>query len=108
MDTRDKIVPLDQVVAAPVLWVRGFFDPLLAEHARRLAALARPGQRLAVLIADPPRPLLPAAARAELVAALESVDYVVLENGAASVAVIDLADAGVTEELIARVLRRQV
>lgn len=57
--------------------VTGFFDPLLAVHARRLAGIATPGRVVFVLIADPPRPLLAAQARAELVAALAMVDYVI-------------------------------
>lgn len=72
MDSRSKIgAPLPE--AAYV--VRGYFDPLLAEDARRLAACPRP---LAVVIADPPQPLLPPEARQLLVAALACVDVVVL------------------------------
>jgi bifunctional ADP-heptose synthase (sugar kinase/adenylyltransferase) len=58
--------------------VTGFFDPLLAAHARRLEEIARRGGALLVAIQDPPRPLLVAQARAELVAALAVVDYVIL------------------------------
>jgi hypothetical protein len=57
--------------------VIGHFDPLLAAHARRLQELAVPGTILVVAVSDPPDPLLPAGARAELVAALAAVDYVV-------------------------------
>ena len=56
--------------------VRGYFDPLLSAHAMRLAACGRP---LAVIVADPDRPLLPLAARQLLVAALACVDCVVVE-----------------------------
>lgn len=77
MDSRIKI-------GAPVpdgaTIVRGYFDPLLASHSERLAACARP---LAVIIADPPNPFLPLAARQLLVASLRCVDAVV-EDGAAS------------------------
>jgi hypothetical protein len=51
----------------------GYFDPLLADHARRLSELQRP---VVVVVADPPEPLLPLAARQLLVAALECVDCV--------------------------------
>lgn len=51
----------------------GYFDPLTAEIAARLATL---GSQLTVAILDPPDPLLPARARAELVAALRCVQQV--------------------------------
>jgi len=60
--------------------VRGYFDPLLASHAQRLAACGRP---LAVIVVDPSSPLLPIAARRFLVAALRCVDAVV-EDGVAT------------------------
>ncbi len=64
------------------LFVSGWFDPLLAAHASQLESLRVPGRSLVVVITDPPDPLLPARARAELVAALRPVDYVVLEGEA--------------------------
>ena len=87
MDTRTKIVTLEHAAAAarscraggkPVALVGGFFDPLLAAHARRLAEIAPRGGALFVALQDPPLPVLPAQARAELVAALCMVDYVIL------------------------------
>jgi len=87
----------------PVRWVTGYFDPLLAEHVRRLAQNTAPGQLLVVEIANPESPLLPQRARAELVAALSMVDYVVLGNGQPSEKILD---AGVTSEFIDHVLRR--
>lgn len=56
--------------------VSGYFDPLLASHARRLAALKQDGKPLLVLVATPGNPILPARARAELVASLGIVDHV--------------------------------
>ena len=53
--------------------IRGYFDPLLASHALRLASCARP---LVVIVAEPERPLLPLPARQLLVAALRCVDCV--------------------------------
>jgi len=58
--------------------VTGYFDPLLAEHARRLEGLRGPNETLLVVVRDPEHPLLPARARAELVAALRAVDLVVV------------------------------
>ena len=56
----------------------GYFDPVLAGHARRLKDAREGAAALAVIIADPPRPILPARARAELVAAMDAADCVVL------------------------------
>ncbi len=81
-DTRSKIVTPESLIhSQPIVLVTGFFDPLLAGHARRLAALRRDGYRLAVLLSDPPDPVLPLRARAELVAALGAVDFVLLADG---------------------------
>ena len=83
MDTRTKIVSLAaaQNIAAQrkARWFTGYFDPLLADHVGLLAESSSPGELLIVAIADPPTPLLNRRARAELVAALASVDYVVEE-----------------------------
>ena len=88
MDTRSKI--LDPSVAierlsgphhASLLIARGSFDILRGEHCRRLAQEKGESQKLLVLVADdesPPRTVLDARTRAELVAALEVVDYVVI------------------------------
>jgi len=63
-----------------------------------------PDRRLVVEITDPPQPLLPARARAELVAALGMVDYVVLADGAKTSDA--PADAGFTERFVQHVLHR--
>lgn len=79
MDTRAKIVPLQQVEARPgAVWITGHFDPLLAEHVRQLEQARDPGRPLVVQVTNPAQPLLPQRARAELVAALAMVDFVVL------------------------------
>jgi hypothetical protein len=91
--------------------VIGWFDPLLAEHATRLAESAQPGNRLIVAVTDPPDPLLPARARAELVAALGIADAVVtlsdsdLEALPPSVRVLDqrALDRGIRSGFIAQV-----
>ena len=78
LDTRKKIVDAGQaasIAASGATVVSGYFDPLVASHAERLASL-KTGERLLVLIATPDNAILPAAARAELVAGLRAVDYV--------------------------------
>ncbi len=87
MDTRSKILDWPrarQLVrqrldsnAAPIV-VTGHFDPMLAPHANRLAEIASQARGVVVIVTDPERPLLPADARAELVAALEAVEAVTL------------------------------
>ena len=80
VDTRTKIVPSSEaalIAGAGATVVRGYFDPLLVQHGDRLEQLKRYGTPLLVLISTPDRPILPARARAELVAGLKVVDYVV-------------------------------
>ena len=81
-------------------WVSGHFDPLLAEHVRRLQQAREPDQPLVVEITNPPQPLLSQRARAELVAALSIVDFVVCGNGAAA------SDADLTDGFVEHVLQR--
>ena len=79
MDTRKKIIDASQaasIAADGATVVSGYFDPLIASHAERLASLKNNGAKLLVLIATPANAILPAAARAELVAGLRSVDHV--------------------------------
>lgn len=86
MDTRHKIIDAAEAAAlaqAGATVVRGYFDPLIAEHAERLTEFKRAGAPLLVLIATPPNPILPDRARAELVAALAVVDRVALTGDAA-------------------------
>ncbi len=82
MDTRSKIVDwpaaaerLKRGVAAGGKVAVGYFDPLLAAHARRLRKTAGSG-KISVVVTSPPRPILEAEARAVLVAALECVEMV--------------------------------
>ena len=79
MDTRTKIVDAGQarlIAAQGATVVSGYFDPLVASHAERLAGLKSSGIPLLVLIATPDDAILPARARAELAAGLAVVDYV--------------------------------
>ena len=91
MDTRNKILTAEQasrVLAGDerrYIAVTGYFDPLLAAHARRLRQVRQAADGLIVVLSTPPKPILPPRARAELVAALAMVDYVVLpQEGALS------------------------
>ncbi len=94
VDTREKILAPEAAAqlagcGAPKL-VTGYFDPLLAEHAGRLAGIAEAGGTLVVLVLDPERPVLPARARAELVAGLQAVQYVLLAGESSPEAWIEL------------------
>ena len=99
MDTREKILAADEarrrLNGKLVCWVRGHFDPLLSEHVRRLRECVTPGKLLVVELTESVRPLLARRARAELVAALSMVDYVVLSDARA-------AETGGTEEITER------
>ncbi len=111
MDTRVKIIAASEaarLVAEGATVVSGYFDPLLAWHARRLAGLKRDG-KLIVAIVDPPDPILPARARAELVASLRAVDHVVETNNGVRVDVrLEDEDQQRFEELVAHVHARQL
>jgi bifunctional ADP-heptose synthase (sugar kinase/adenylyltransferase) len=84
MDTRSKIVNPEAAPHACTV-VTGSFDVVLAADARELAEIrARQPDRPLVVVVLPLSPeLLPQRARAELVAALRMVDYVVTANDAA-------------------------
>lgn len=91
-------VAADRTAGRTVAFANGCFDLLHVGHTRYLQAAAAEGDRLVVAINDDdsvrslkgadevagqkhgrtPRPILPAADRAELVAALQCVDYVVV------------------------------
>ena len=85
------------------LTIAGTFDPMTAEHVRRLREM-KDHRPLTVAIHDSPRPILPAAARAELVAALGFVDYVVI--GGPWDRDETAAHGALLEDLIAHVARR--
>jgi hypothetical protein len=86
MDTRDKIIDYEHAAAliaqlrqkgASLRAITGYFDVLVAEHIRRLHEIAAGETKVFVVVLDPPSPLLATRARAEMVAALAMVDYVV-------------------------------
>ena len=95
MDTRAKIVApgAAQALQPGTRVVSGSFDPLLREHADSLSELRQGCARLAVVVTEPPQPLLPARARAELVAALACVDTVFLAGEGTPPADLRLEDA---------------
>jgi bifunctional ADP-heptose synthase (sugar kinase/adenylyltransferase) len=119
VDTRTKILDAEAAVAAAdearragktVKLVAGTFDPLLAAHARRLREIAGEGSVLFAAVREPVRPLLAAQARAELVAALGVVDYVVLGEAPLRPDEVyreESADARRRQDLIRNVQKRQ-
>jgi D-glycero-beta-D-manno-heptose 1-phosphate adenylyltransferase len=80
-------VARDRAAGRTITFANGCFDLLHVGHVRYLAGAAAEGDRLVVAVNDdrsvsvlkgPGRPILTAADRAELVAALRDVDYVVV------------------------------
>ncbi len=111
MDTRSKIISAAE--AAQLKYaslVHGYFDPLTADHVRRLQELAAEGP-ITILLDSPQAPLLPAGARAELLAALNTVKQVIIADetqiNAASVIDERTSDLLRTEQLMAHVKQRQ-
>jgi rfaE bifunctional protein nucleotidyltransferase chain/domain len=87
--SRDRLAELvrgDRAAGRTIAFANGCFDLLHVGHIRYLLAAAAEAERLVVAVNDdamaarkgPGRPILPATARAELVAALRGVDYVVI------------------------------
>ena len=77
----------DRAAGRAIAFANGCFDLLHVGHVRYLTGAAKEGDRLVVAVNDdrsvaalkgPGRPVVAAADRAELVAALRGVDYVVL------------------------------
>lgn len=122
MDTRSKIKPINDLhsVLAGSKWtaVIGFFDPLTAVQAKRLADAAKGDRRLLTIVLTAPDSLLPADARAALVAAVRGVSAVVIADSeewrstlpkTADVVVVDdlETDKRRSEEFVEFVLKRQ-
>ena len=77
----------ERAAGRTIAFANGCFDLLHVGHVRYLQAAAKEGDRLVVAVNDdgsasalkgPARPIIPAADRAELVAGLRGVDYVVV------------------------------
>jgi bifunctional ADP-heptose synthase (sugar kinase/adenylyltransferase) len=111
LDTRTKIVPRAEaarIASAGAIVVSGYFDPLVARHAERLADLKNSGAKLLVVVRDPERPVLPRAARAELVAGLTIVDFVTEDtDGIHPQFCLEQEHAHMFEDLVAHVHARQ-
>jgi glycerol-3-phosphate cytidylyltransferase-like family protein len=123
MDTRSKILTADRAaeIKQPVVLVTGTFDLLRAAHARELAAVRSrigPAGSLAAAILPGGREWLTAQARAELVAGIRVVDYVVIAAGCEAddwiallrpteVVRIEADDPRHTQELIRHVQQQQ-
>lgn len=123
MDTRSKILTVESALALdpprPLVMVSGLFDILRAAHTRDLADLRRsPASALMAVVLPGPAAMLGQRARAELVAALRMIDYVVAAADAdldpiaaalqpAAVVRLEDADRRRLQQLIAHVHRRQ-
>lgn len=100
MDTRNKILTPQAAIAMARAWraegrrlavVSGHFDVLLADHLPAVQAV-RNGTAppvVVVVLAPPANPVLRARARAEMVAALAMVDYVIISDGTGLEALLD-------------------
>lgn len=127
MDTRNKILNHDEAErvgrqiragGGRLRVVTGYFDPVLASHARRLGELAARNATLMAMVATREGNLLDARARAELLASLRVVDYVVLPGNIGVAELLERiepdamcreeeADERRTTELVGRIRERQ-
>ncbi len=115
MDTRHKIVEPERAAALarelrqnglPLKVITGYFDVIVAEHVRRLREIKDGSGKLLVVVLDPPDTVLSRRARAELVAALSVVDYVVPAGEQAATALLSYFTAGeIVREEAADLLR---
>jgi glycerol-3-phosphate cytidylyltransferase-like family protein len=121
LDTRSKILTLAEALAlpAPIVIAAGTFDLLRAEHARELEQIRAGPRKLLVVVLSSSIGLLTARARAEMVAALRVVDYVIIADDEhlerlsrahpdAQVARLDAADRCRIRQLIEHVRRRNI
>ena len=122
MDTRQKILTPESATSAVAGCGRlriltGHFDPVHAAHVRRLGEL-RDGSCTLVVLTDSDQPISPQRARAEVLAGLSSVDWVVPTETATAESVLRLfpnaevirdetADAERTRKLMVHVRSRQ-
>jgi bifunctional ADP-heptose synthase (sugar kinase/adenylyltransferase) len=110
MDTRRKIVSAAQAAEAARRWrqdggkvavVTGYFDVLLRDHWRELAGVRNGTGRVLLLavLTPAPAPVLGARARAELVAGLAVVDYVMIAEDHAG---LEALLAGLAADILVR------
>jgi glycerol-3-phosphate cytidylyltransferase-like family protein len=120
VDTRSKILTLGEALAlpGPLAIAAGSFDLLRAEHACELRRITPGSAKLLVVVLPSPARLFTDRARAEMVAALRVVDYVVtaddedlerLSRAHPSTRVVrmDAADRRLIRQLVEHVRRRQ-
>ncbi len=125
MDTREKIVPLENAVerTATGKWIAvlACLDPLTAAAAAYLTGIAEdnPGCLLCVIVLESETALLPAAARMALAAALRSVNlvtsatgeiaYAAFSTGSPGLTFIDLTEPGIrsTQDFVDLVIAKQ-
>jgi rfaE bifunctional protein nucleotidyltransferase chain/domain len=90
VETLERELARERAAGRRIAFANGHFDLLHVGHLRYLAAARAEGDRLVVAVNDddsvtrlkgPGRPIVPAAERAELLAALAPVDYVVIFSG---------------------------
>ena len=108
LDTRSKIITVEQATGRQVpTLVVGYFDPVVAAHVSRLLELKAP---VTVSLLDPPDEILPARARAELVAALACVEAVIIGDarGVSAARTMDFtsADLQTRQDLVERIRHR--
>jgi bifunctional ADP-heptose synthase (sugar kinase/adenylyltransferase) len=88
MDTRSKILTVAEAaaLAGPLAVATGYFDILRAAHIRALEDLRRRarGAKILAVVLPAAGEILSQPARAELVAALRMIDYVVIADAAAA------------------------
>ena len=82
MDTRSKILTSADSLPRPITLVAGYFDVLCAAHAREMQKVRdrTAGRPLVVVVLPCRGELLSQRARAELVAAIRVVDYVLIAD----------------------------
>ncbi|MDQ6676843.1 MAG: hypothetical protein M3Z09_06055 [Acidobacteriota bacterium] len=107
MNTRGKILQSAEAAeraqafrasATPYTLVCSTFDVLTAPRLRRLREIAATGNRLIAVVTNPPNPLLPRRARAELAAALAIIEFVVLAEEPHAPFLASLGPASVIDE----------
>jgi rfaE bifunctional protein nucleotidyltransferase chain/domain len=98
LDELDSLAAADRQAGRTVAFANGCFDLLHVGHVRYIQGAAAEADRLIVAVNDDAsvaaikgkgRPVMAEAARAELVAALRGVDYVVIFSGATVAALLE-------------------
>ena len=109
MDTRNKILTLDAFrrLSQPLTVVATSTSVLRAGFVKELEGLRVPGRALVVVLLPAEPELLPARARAEVMAGLRAVDYVVIATmedlSGVEVISLETSDRRRTADLIRRV-----